>query len=170
MSSDTVATLPGFAPGWHASHGCSFTQAAGTGANWPSANAAIYVPFRVTASTTVRRIWWGGSNTTGNVDVGIFNSSGTKLVSTGATANASGFNIVDVADTTLSAGAYWIGVSASSASSGIYRGTIGVVRLAAQGIKQEASAHPLPATATLTTATTYDYLPAVGYFTIASIP
>ena len=58
--------------------------------NWPAANRAIYAPLNMPSGFTVARFMTANGNTaTGNLDLGLYNSAGTKLISTGTTARAS---------------------------------------------------------------------------------
>lgn len=132
---------------------------------WPSANRAIYVPHVVLSPTWVRRLWFAGGNTTGNVDVGIYRQDGSRIVSTGAIANANALVFTDVTDILLPPGAYWIAASQSSTGQ-VYRSATAFASRG-QGVCEEESAHPLPATMT-PVVSSVDYVPIVGYSTIAA--
>lgn len=167
MSSATYGVLPA-----HTAHNEDvFAIGAVAGGSWtPGANAAIYVPFVPPADVTAKRLFFLGDNTTGTIDVGIFAADGTRLVSTGSVTNATARVVTDVADTSLTAGTlYFLGISASSSSSNTRRATTGnALQGRATGLLLEASAHPLPATATLTGVSTYQFLPMFGFLTTAS--
>lgn len=141
------------------------TQPSG-GSYSPGANVAVYMPFNVTSTTTIKRLWFIGDNGTGNVDVGVYAADGTKMVTTGAVANAAGIVVTDVGDTALVAGQYYLAISASSGSSNLRVSvTTGLDSL---GLLTEASAHVLPASATLTTKQTSPFLPLFGFLTTAA--
>lgn len=76
-----------------------FTIVSGT---WQSANDPVGVPFRLSEGLTIEQLGWvNGSAAGGNIDVGIYNSAWTRLVSTGSTAG-SGNSLpqwVDITDT-----------------------------------------------------------------------
>lgn len=122
---------------------------------WPSANMAIYIPFWLPWSYTVRRVFWlnGSSVTTVNVDFGVYNADGTLIYSTGSTARAVVSTLQYVTPTAfvLPAGSYYFGYSCSSNTTN--RGGGGAVpaltgHFAMAGFLQEASALPLPAAMT----------------------
>jgi hypothetical protein len=142
------------------------SMTAPTTAVWPSANLAIYVPFRVAASITVDRMWvYKGGTAAGNIDIGIYNDAGTRLVSLGSTADAGTTVIVtfDVANTTLSRGYYYLAFACSDGTATFARAAIGGNM--PFGVKQEASALPLPATATMVDSMTTNYIPILGLTT-----
>lgn len=124
--------------------------ALGTTTNWPSANLAIYVPVVVPERVTVVQLGWlNGTTTTGDADVGIYAEDGTKIVSTGATARsgASAMQYVDITDTVIGPGLFYLALSNSGT------GRIGVLTSSVNlgqclGLAEEASASPLPASAT----------------------
>lgn len=123
----------------------------GTGV-WPTANLAIFVPFVVYHPITVFAIeWFNGSAVAGNIDVGIYDEFGNKIVTLGAVAQA-GTNARqkgDIADTALLPGQYTMAMSASSTSAQLgLHSPASLTHGRAMGCFQMASAHPLPATAT----------------------
>lgn len=123
-----------------------------------SANRAVYIPLRITAVCVVRRLWWANGSTVSasyNVDVGIYADAGykpgAKLIATGSTAQGTATEVqfVDVTDTTLAPGRYWLAIACSSASATFLRATVGASGyMDAAWRFEEASALPLPATAT----------------------
>lgn len=122
-------------------------------ATYPSANLAIFYPVRVTRAFTVAQLFvLNGATVSGNIDVGIYDSAGTRLVSSGSTAQ-SGTNAVqafNIADTLLAAGWYYLAVAMDNITGTLQRNTAGsFVMTASLGIGQQASAFPLPATATI---------------------
>lgn len=115
-----------------------------------ASNVMLY-PVAVTEPYRVRRLWWlNGSTITGNVDVGIFDASGAKLVSTGSTAHSGSSTIQSVAvDYTLGIGSYWVGMATSSTGTFQVFSTQGVTVLTRDsfGIAQHftvGAAIPLP--------------------------
>lgn len=120
---------------------------------WPSANLAIYVPFRVADTTTFVKIFWlNGATIAGNVDVGIYDSEGNRLVSSGsiAHAGASVLQTIDITDTTLQPGLYYMAMSSDSTTATIQAVNALAIQLRLAGVYSQASAFPLPATATFT--------------------
>lgn len=79
--------------------------------NWIAANVVIYVPFVIPEAAVARKMAWSnGSAVAGNVDVGIYDSAGNRLVSSGSTAQAviGAVQVVDITDTLLSRGQYYM--------------------------------------------------------------
>lgn len=120
---------------------------------WPSANLAVYIPFSLPWSYTVRRVFVGnGATLNGNIDIGIYNSAGARQYSSGSTAQAGTSAIQYItlgSPLVLAAGTYFLAVASNSATAtfqmaGTNMPTSG--RLA--GLLQQATAFPLPATAT----------------------
>ena len=141
----------------------------GTVANavWPAANLAIYIPFRVSAPVLVTQMFTtNGSTVAGNVDIGIYDVAGTRLVSSGATAQSgtSALQAYDITDTLLAPGQFYLACSLSDGTATIARVATSAQFLRAFGCAQEASAHPLPATATFATMA-QAYLPIIGLTT-----
>lgn len=145
------------------------TTAPGT-ANWPTANLAIYTPFRLSSAVRVAQLWWHNGTVVGppNVDAGIyaFGEDGglRRLVSTGSTAQGSSsvLQVVDVTDIELPPGLYAHALVVSANSSGMFRSAPGTQLLRAIGVVSQASALPLPATGTAAAATA-SYLPVHGF-------
>lgn len=135
---------------------------------WPVANLAIYVPIRVPIPVTVYQLCCGtGTGTTGNFDLGVYDSVGTRLVSTGSTAKsaASTERIIDVTDTLLLPGLYYLAMNTDGTTAyvGSACGSNGQAKL--MGMRQQAvGAVALPATATFATAATPTFVPAIGAF------
>ena len=134
-------------------------------ATWPTANKAIFMPFRVFHSqgiTVLVLAWMNGATATGNVDMGIYDAAGTKLVSTGSTAQSGTSTIqqVDVTDTLLGPGLYYFALALSSTSGTTIRSSILLLSHKLLGQAEVTSALPLPATVTFATITSA-YLPLV---------
>jgi len=67
---------------------------------WPGATGgvAMYVPFRIAQAVRVAGFYWmNGATVNGNTDCGVYDVSGTKLASAGATAQAGANSIQTVA-------------------------------------------------------------------------
>jgi hypothetical protein len=125
-----------------------------TSTAWGTANLAWFLPFSLPWSYTVQRLFLAnGATVNGNIDLGIYSLAGAKLASTGAVAQATVTEVQYVAlgsPLVLAAGTYLFGISLSSAT--------GTVSMSASvtppfgrimGMFQQATAHPLPTTATL---------------------
>jgi hypothetical protein len=95
-------------------------------AAWPANNRALYVPVYLQNRFTVARfVVLNGSNATGSVDVGLYGSSGTKLISTGTTARAvtNVAQYIDVTDQSFPPGAYYLALVGSSTTGQYMRTT-----------------------------------------------
>lgn len=122
---------------------------------WPVANTAFYLPFTLPFAYPVRRVFWvnGSSVTSTNMDFGIYTADGTRLYSTGSTAQAgiSAVQYVTPTEFLLSPGRYYFALACSSTTAN--RGGTGNIPASATrqrliGNLQEASALPLPVTMT----------------------
>lgn len=94
--------------------GRSVGSSSAASAAWPSANLAILVPFRLPAPLLVQRLFLlNGATASGNVDIGIYDVAGTRLLSTGSTAQSgtSAVQSVDVTDTPLAAGVFYLALA-----------------------------------------------------------
>ena len=143
---------------WLIRMGIEWSASAGTRS---SANGATYCPFEVLETITASGLFCISSNTAGNdnFDIGIYasDSSGlpsTKLTSTGATATATA-NTAQFASCTaytLSPGLYYFGFSSDGTTDSYSLFTTGntvyEVHTVLASVFQEASAYPLPSTAT----------------------
>jgi hypothetical protein len=115
-----------------------------------TANSAYYTQILVPNAITVYQLGvLNGGTVSGNFDLGIYNSSLTKVISTGSTVQAgvSAIQLVDISDTALSAGVYYLAFAADNIT-GLYQHSgVNILMTRASGCSQQASAFPLPATA-----------------------
>lgn len=135
----------------------------GSGA-FPAANDAIYIPVPIKFQVRVRSIYWINGNTaTGNVDAGIYTKAGGRIYSTGSTAQTgtSTPQWVNMTDFVLGPGMYYLAIALSSSSGTLQRQNAGINNMISLGCAKQASAFPLPATATFATITA-SYLPAIA--------
>lgn len=134
---------------------------AGWSENVVTANVAYYFPFRLPMAATLRRIgWMNGDTVAGNVDAGVYRWDLTRLTSTGSTAmsGTAAPQSVDITDVSMPAGRYYMAIAVSDATAQL-REISGIAQeLAALGCFMQASALPLPSTATPATLT-YDTPP-----------
>lgn len=132
-----------------------FGGAALSGAlTWPVANTAFYVPMYVPWPYPVKRVFWvnGTTITATNMDFGIYTLGGTRVYSTGPTAE-SGTSAPQytATDFLLAAGQYYFALSCSTTTAAAGgQGTTGLTltRAALVGVLQQASVGTLPDTAT----------------------
>jgi hypothetical protein len=131
-------------------------QLAATTGFFTTANAAIFIPFRVMTPTRINKMFLvNGTNVAGNIDLGIYTDDGIRLTSNGGTAQ-SGPNTVQILSMSTARRVhpgqyYYMAVACSSSSAGIVveAGTPAVALLQMMGMARVTSAYPLPATVTL---------------------
>jgi hypothetical protein len=137
--------------------------------NYPVANLALYVPFGVADPVTVVKLWvrTGNAVSTGNIDMGIYNPDGTKVVSMGST-GSTGIDVLqelNITDTLLIPGNYYLAINSDSsvATQKFMNHVIVAGGLAAAGVYQQAvGAVTLPSPATFA-ACTQTQLPWMGW-------
>ena len=135
------------------------TWAAGTG----GANTSWFVPIRFVVPTLVKRLWYViGGTSSGNVDMGIYDTSGNKLISAGSTAQgtANTTQYFDIDDQQLF-DLWYIGFAINNAAGTFYQITLTLGE--SVGIKQ--LTFPLPSPATFIT-NTIGKIPLVGIDTL----
>lgn len=136
----------------------------GTGsATFPAANRAILVPFNVYETIrVVRMAVANGAATAGNLDLGIYTADFTRLTSSGSTAQSgtSALQTVTV-EASLTPGLYYMAIAMSSASAQVLRLAPLAAFCQSWGMRQMASAFPLPTTIT-PAAPASSYLPIFG--------
>lgn len=119
---------------------------------FPSANRAIFIPFNVYHHPiTIKQICvFNGATVSGNIDVGVYDLGGAKIVSIGSTAQAgaSAYQAFNITDTVLYKGQYYLACAMDNTTGTLYRWGHNVAELRSFGLQQMASAFPLPATAT----------------------
>jgi hypothetical protein len=136
-----------------------------TAVAWPAANRAIYHPMffpmtgRISAIAIVCAVTGSGT-----FDLGIYDETCTnRLQSLGSTSLVAGINTWTLASPFLvpSGKQFYVAMSASTISATFLRQATVIVPLRAMGVAQQATAHPLPATATPAQVTS-TYLPPFG--------
>jgi hypothetical protein len=119
---------------------------------WPANNRAIYTPFDLPIPFTIARFMIANGTSSGNRDIGIYDSNFSRLLSTGSTAS-SGTNAVQyigVADQVFAAGRYYLGLVCSTTVATVNAVSLSTAALArACGLLEEdLGATTLPAIAT----------------------
>ena len=132
---------------------------------WTAANKALFYPFRLTGwAIAYQLLFWVGATSSGNLDVGIFDSNKNKIVSAGSTAMSATVNTVqelNITDTVLAPGEYLLGAAVDN--------TTGTVFAVAASDEISLSNYPIYEQASLTAAALTD--PAVPVpFTGSSVP
>lgn len=96
-----------------------------TSSTWPTANAAHFYPFFLTQTAIAYQLlFYVGATSSGNIDVGIYDSQFNRIVSSGSTAMSATTNTVqelNIADTTLGAGEYFLAAGCDNATGTCFR-------------------------------------------------
>jgi hypothetical protein len=140
--------------------------------DWIGANTAIYIPFRVPWPYPVKRAFWvNGATVTGNSDIGIYSRKGARLWSSGSTAQsgASALQYVTASGLILSPDTEYVLGFVNDGTTTRAFGATGVTANLGRfvGLYQQATALPLPASATYAAWASIGY-PLVGITRTAS--
>lgn len=153
---------------WNGGSRTNYNVVGGSPDVWPAANLIIYVPIVVKQMVLVKKIWFGAGGTgTGNIDLGIYNRAGTRLVSSGTIAHGTGNNekVVDITDLPLKPDLYYMALQGSNNTDTMYRENLAGPAPAAGGVRDEAAGgFGLPATATWVVDSALGYVPEMGIF------
>ncbi len=88
---------------------------------YTTANTAIYCPFILPWSFLAQNILVRVTTQSGNIDVGIYNEKGTRLVSSGSTTvAAAGTQVFNITDTWLTAGTYFMAVNVDNTTAAFH--------------------------------------------------
>jgi hypothetical protein len=122
---------------------------------FPTANKVLYIPFRIPTPVKVLQLYVvNGGTVSGNVDIGIYSRDGTKIVSSGSTAQAS-INVrqlFNITDTLLGRGVFYLGLTLSNTTGTFSRSAIPLGVLQLMGCLTETTGgFGLPANATFGT-------------------
>lgn len=120
------------------------------------ASTVCYIPFSIPWAYPVNRVWWcnGSTITTTNVDFGIYTVSGARIFSTGNVA-MSGVSAIQYATPgtpfVLDAGQYYMAWACDNTTSRAFGFAPTAPQGAIAGCLSQASAQPLPTSATFAT-------------------
>lgn len=124
---------------------------------WPVANQAIFCPFMLTKTVTaVMMFTINGLPINGNIDIGLYDELGNRIVSIGGVAQAGGNTIqtFDIADTLVGPGVYYMALVLDNNAGHINRRALFAnTSPAILGMAEMANAYPLPAVAVMATVT-----------------
>lgn len=154
-----------------ASLGSIILKAAGTAsAVYPTANQAIFIPFRISTPIVVTQMFALVAVASGNIDIGIYDEAGTKIVSMGSTAMAgTGVIAYNITDTEIGPGLYYMAVAIDNTTAQLTRITFTATAVTkVLGLAEQATAFPLPATATFATSAS-NYVPIIGLTVRSSV-
>lgn len=120
---------------------------------WLTANKAQFYPVVIPWYYPVRRVFWAnGNGISGNVDFGIYTLTGSRIYSSGSTAQSGTFAPQFVnADFLLAPGRYMFALAVSNTTATFSVASSSTVYLKLLRCFEMASAFPLPATATFAT-------------------
>lgn len=139
---------------------------------WPSSNLAILIPFSLSKKILVNALFWvNGATASGNVDAGIYDANGTRLLSTGSTAQSgtSAIQVISTSATEIGPGLFYLALAMDNTTGTIVRTLSGQsLRNKMAGMAQAATSFVLPATLTFASVG-QDYIPMVGLSTRSSI-
>lgn len=143
-------------------------SAAGQG--YIAANLVLYIPFHVPEATILTKLFWvNGNAVTGNLDIGLYQTDGTLLVSSGTTAQTgtNTIQITDITDTAIARGTYYFGIvgDTTGATQKLFAALPAVGIMQALGILEQASVTlPLATNASPATfaAVSHAFVPIIG--------
>lgn len=116
------------------------TQLGLASAVFPTANKVLYIPIRIPSPIKILQLYThNGATASGNVDIGIYAKDGTKIVSSGSTAQAgtSVDQLFNVTDTQLGRGLFYIGLTLSNTTGTFTRAAPSLATLKAIGLLTE---------------------------------
>jgi hypothetical protein len=122
-----------------------------TATTWGTAGRAIYIPVTVPRPLTVYQMAVRVQTQSGNIDVGIYDVAGTRLVANGNVAMAAaGVQTFNITDTLLAPGYYFLAVLCSSLTAALKQQGTTLPTLASRvcGVQMQDTGLDLPATAT----------------------
>lgn len=112
-------------------------------------NDAFYMPIDVMGDMTITKISFYIQTSSGNIDVGLYNASGTKLVSAGSTSSpGTGVRTISVASTDISSGQHYLALAVDNTTFK-WGQTTGADTMATRMMQRETSDFPLPSSFTV---------------------
>lgn len=140
-------------------------SALGTGTIVATNNDAHFVPIVPPCDAILYSMSFAAANGTGNYDLGLYDASLSLLASSGSTAmSASGIKTLSLPNIRVRAGElYYAAAAFSSSSAQVFRPNYAVGQAKGSGWGFQASALPLPSTATPVTTTNYSVIPIFAF-------
>jgi hypothetical protein len=137
-----------------------------TSAAWLVANTAWHYPLYIDRPGLVTKFFTlNGAAAAGNMDIGLYDRNYNLIVAKGSTAQA-GTNVIqeyDVTDFWINRGVYFLGLVNNGTTGAIFRSGVGNASfLSVMGVTMQATAFPLPSTATPAVNTFQWALPVAG--------
>jgi hypothetical protein len=132
---------------------------------WPTANKAVFVPFRLPRQYTAYKMMVGqGATAAGNFCCGIYDEWGNRLVTSGATAKAASAEaVIDITDTEIGPGLYFMALSADGTNNYMQFSAANAGCNKAVGMREMTTAYVLPNPATFATITSVQ-VPQMGVY------
>lgn len=136
-------------------------------AQWLSADLVLLYPIVLEKPiTAVSMFTLNGTTANGNIDVGIYDKAGTRIVHNAAAAQAgtSAIQSFNIADTTFGPGLFYMAITMSSTTGTLFRATSGVTQdLNSRGMAQATSTGSLPPILTYSAlSTANNFVPVFG--------
>lgn len=147
-----------------------FALTLSAGGTWPAANRALYCPVEVSTACTAYQMAIQIAVQSGNLDIGIYDELGNRLVHSASTAvAAAGVQVVNITDTVLNPGVYFLALNVDNTTASVFRnGTTTALTLNSWGLQQQAvGAVTLPDPATFANPASA-YVPAIYVSTYQS--
>lgn len=122
-----------------------------TTSTWPTANKAYFIPFSVFAPITIVKMFViNGGTASGNIDVGIYDRGGSRLVSSGSTAQSgtSAVQEFNITDTLLLPGLYYLACAMDNTTGTLDLWNPATALARVMGVVEQTSAFALPSSAT----------------------
>jgi hypothetical protein len=147
------------------SFGVQLGQTAPADAIWPAISRAIFLPFVLYRPITAYSMFMhNGTVVSGNIDMGIFDHTGRRIVNTGSTAQAGTNDLQEISfssPTRLGPGYYFMAATIDNTTARVLRRSIGGPEQEAAGGYQDAGEFPLPTAATFGSVSS-SYIPLMG--------
>jgi hypothetical protein len=141
----------------------------GSAQTWPVANLAIYVPFRLSSPMLVNRLYYrNGVTVTYDIDIGIYDAYGARLISTGTIDQGAASTTIDidVTDIMIGPGLFYMAFVAENAAATFWMASWGGLAqwFRCAGFAQEALGSTLlPAIATFASPASVSRFPHMGF-------
>lgn len=139
---------------------------------YPTTNMAIFIPFSLRSSVRVYGLFTANSTTAGNsFDIGVYTTDGTKVISTGPTAQVgtSVVQVVTITPITIGPGSFYLAIAANGTTGKYLSASITAKYMHICGILQQTTAFPLPQNAVFATTTTNTIIPTFGILTTSTL-
>lgn len=129
-----------------------------------NANAAIFIPCRFPVSARISAMSCRTANTTGNFDLGLYDSNFVLIASLGTTAMSAQTQVLNVTRFVQHGTVLYAAVALSNTSGRVAGYATGsIANLVGSGVMEQASALPLPSTATPAKDSSWTNIPLISF-------